>query len=136
MQPMVKRSRTKSRRINKEQKRTRLHAADPPDVPNFQGFQAFSGCKTIHFSGAMQGLVNHAGQALVNHADEWRAGENGLTRLFKRFRTRLWQALAHRPGNIIPAWRQGREASNKKRGKPRRVEPCIATRPSFFAGQL
>ena len=36
-----------------------------------------------------QGLVNHVGQGLVNHAGECRAGDVGLTSLFKRFRTRL-----------------------------------------------
>jgi hypothetical protein len=62
--------------------------------PILGDFKHFSGCKTIEFSEAVQGLVNHAGQGVVNHADECRAGENGLTRLFKRIRTRLWQAPA------------------------------------------
>jgi hypothetical protein len=63
-------------------------------VPDSRGFQAFWGYKTIEFSEAVQGLVNHAGQGVVNHADECRAGDNGLTSLFKRIRTRLWQAPA------------------------------------------
>jgi hypothetical protein len=38
------------------------------------------------------------GQGLVNHAGECRAGDAGLTSLFKPIRTRLWQGHAYRPG--------------------------------------
>jgi hypothetical protein len=62
--------------------------------PIFGDFKHFSGCKTIEFSEAVQGLVNHASQGVVNHADECRTGENGLTSLFKRIRRPLWQAPA------------------------------------------
>jgi hypothetical protein len=48
--------------------------------------------------GAPQGLVNHVGQALVNHASGCRAGDGGLTSLFKRFRNGLGYGLAYRPG--------------------------------------
>jgi hypothetical protein len=44
-------------------------------------FKHFHQLKTKRFSNPPQGLVNHAG--------ECRAGDAGLTSLFKRFRTRL-----------------------------------------------
>jgi hypothetical protein len=56
---------------------------DPSDVPDSRGFQAFCGVKSQSFSVSMQGLVNHVRQALVNHAGKDKAGDHGLTSLFK-----------------------------------------------------
>jgi hypothetical protein len=58
-------------------------SADPSDVPDSRGFQAFCGVKSQSFSASSQELVNHARQALVNHADKDEAGDHGLTSLFK-----------------------------------------------------
>jgi hypothetical protein len=52
-------------------------------VPDSPGFQAFCGAKSQSFSASLQGLVNHACQALVNHAGKDKAGDHGLTSLFK-----------------------------------------------------
>jgi hypothetical protein len=41
-----------------------------PDVPDSQGFQAFSRRESQRFSSSAQGPVNHVSQAPVNHADE------------------------------------------------------------------
>ena len=40
---------------------------DLSDVPDSQGFQAFSCIESQRFSIPPKGVVNHAGQALVNH---------------------------------------------------------------------
>jgi hypothetical protein len=45
-----------------------------------------------------QALVNHVSQGLVNHAGECRAGDGGLTSLFKPIRNALGYGLAYRPG--------------------------------------
>jgi hypothetical protein len=58
-------------------------------VPDSLGFQAFCGIKSQSFSALLQGLVNHVSQGLVNHAGECRAGDHGLTSLFKPKRKRI-----------------------------------------------
>ena len=105
---MVKSSRTKSHALI----RLEQQSADSPDVPDSRTLQAFCAVKSQTISAFRQGLVNHARQGLVNHADRSGPGDFGLTSLFKliaetaRLRSRV------SIGNIIPAGRQSREASN------------------------
>jgi hypothetical protein len=98
MRLMVKRSRTKSRRLNKARSGPGGKSANPSDVPDSCGLQAFSRRKSQRISTMAQALVNHVSQGLVNHAHRCRAGDGGLTSLFKPIRTRLWHALTQRPG--------------------------------------
>jgi hypothetical protein len=77
----------------------------PQMCPIHRDFKHFARAKAINFEGLLQGLVNHARQAVVNHAGRRRVIERRLTSLFKRIARALWQALTHRPGNIIPAGR-------------------------------
>ena len=65
MRRMVKSSQTKSLTLSEGAERK---SADPSDVPDSQGFQAFCGTKCQRFSAFPQGLVNHVSQGLVNHA--------------------------------------------------------------------
>ena len=111
--------------------------ANPSDVPDSRGLQAFSRGQSQRISLIPQGLVNHASQGLVNHAGECRAGDVRLTSLFKPIPDTARLRSHASTGNIIPAGRQSREASNSnKRDQSRRVEPRIAARPSFSARQL
>jgi hypothetical protein len=71
---------------------------NPPDVPDSRGLQAISSVESERISMMPQALVNHVSQGLVNHAGECRAGDAGLTSLFKPIRTQLWQGHAYRPG--------------------------------------
>ena len=130
---MVKSSRTKSHALI----RLEQQSANSPDVPDSRTLQAFCAVKSQTISAFRQGLVNHARQGLVNHADRSGPGDFGLTSLFKliaetaRLRSRV------SIGNIIPAGRQSREASNiYRRDQSRRVEPCSAARPSLSSAQL
>jgi hypothetical protein len=95
---MVKRSRTKSRGFKKDWGSFENTSADRSDVPDSQGFQAFSRGKSQTFSRSPQGPVNHVSQGLVNHAGESWAGDGGLTSLFKPIRNALGYGLAYRPG--------------------------------------
>jgi hypothetical protein len=61
-------------------------------VPDLSGLQAFSRAQSVRISATLQGLVNHAGQGVVNHAERSRAGDDGLTSLFKPIRNALWHA--------------------------------------------
>src|SRR6195952_897650 len=49
--------------------RLECKSADPSDVPDSRGLQAFSRGRNERISAVLQGLVNHVSQALVNHAD-------------------------------------------------------------------
>ncbi|ABE41332.1 hypothetical protein RPD_4113 [Rhodopseudomonas palustris BisB5] len=55
-------------------------------------FKHFARRRNKSLSGFVQASVNHAGQASVNHARRCSPRKFRLTSLFKRFRTRLWQA--------------------------------------------
>jgi hypothetical protein len=86
---MVKSSQTKSLTFKGLVRGLARKSADPPDVPDSQGFQAFCDAKSQTISALPQGLVNHVSQGLVNHAGKCGAGDLGLTSLFKPKRKRL-----------------------------------------------
>jgi hypothetical protein len=84
--------------LKEHSRRPEGRSANPSDVPDSYLLQAFSPTKSERISAIPQGLVNHARQGVVNHAGGCRAGDAGLTSLFKPIRTGLGYGLSHRPG--------------------------------------
>jgi hypothetical protein len=64
-------------------------SADPSDVPDSRGLQAFLRARKQRISTVPQPLVNHVSQGVVNHAGECRARYLRLTSLFKPIGARL-----------------------------------------------